>query len=166
MTTAPGPGDAASVTVLVPVDPEAAFDAFTREIDQWWGHGPKFRCGGRRPSRITLEPGVGGRLIETIPGKSGEKTVEFGRITAFEPGERLALEWRGVNFKPGEKTLVEVLFRASSSGTLVTVRHSGWSALPEDHPARHGHVGADFSRFIGAWWAELMTSLRLHAGQA
>ena len=159
-----GPGDAASVTVRVPVGPQAAFDAFAGEIDAWWGRGPRFRSAGKRPSRMTLEPGVGGRLVETIPGKGGEKTVEFGRVIAFEPGQRLLLEWRGVNFAPGQKTLVEVLFRASGAGTLVTVRHSGWSALPDEHPARHGHVGADFSAFLGAWWGELMTRLREHAG--
>ncbi len=158
-----GPGDAASVTVRVPVGPQAAFDAFTREIDAWWGRGPRFRCGGRRPSRMALEPGVGGRLVETIPGKGGGKEIELGRVIAFEPGARLALEWRGVNFAPGEMTLVEVSFKAAGAGTLVTVRHSGWSALRDDHPVRHGHVGAAFSAFLGAWWGELMTSLREHA---
>ena len=34
--------------------------------------------------------------------------------------------------------------------------------LPEDHPARHGLVGPAFSRMIGLWWGQLMTSLREH----
>ncbi len=33
-------------------------------------------------------------------------------------------------------------------------------ALPDDHPVRHGCVGADFARMIGMWWGDLMTSLR------
>jgi len=72
------------------------------------------------------------------------------------------MEWRGVNFKPQEKTLVEVSFEPSGEGTLVTVRHSGWASLPDDHPVRHGFVGPEFSRMIGLWWGELMTSLREH----
>ena len=80
----------------------------------------------------------------------------------MDPPRRVDLEWRGVNFKPGEKTSVEVTFEQSESGTLVTVRHRGWSKLPEDHPARHGLVGAEFSRMIGLWWGQLMTSLREH----
>ena len=53
---------------------------------------------------------------------------------------------------------IEVLHASSSE--MVTVQHRGWSTLPADHPARHGKVGAEFSRMIGLWWGELMTSLR------
>jgi hypothetical protein len=49
-------------------------------------------------------------------------------------------------------------------GTLVTVHHRGWSALPEDHPARHGLTGAAFARMVGLWWGDLLTALREHAG--
>ena len=83
-------------------------------------------------------------------------------MTSWVPPARIAFEWRGVNFKPHEKTFVEVLFEPSGDGTLVTVRHRGWSALPDDHPARHGAVGAAFPRHIGMWWGELMSSLREH----
>jgi uncharacterized protein YndB with AHSA1/START domain len=83
-----------------------------------------------------------------------------GKVVRWEAPRHFALEWRGVNFKPDEKTLVEVTFEPSGEGTLVTVRHSGWSALPEDHPARHGLVGPAFSRMIGLWWGDLMASLR------
>ena len=67
-----------------------------------------------------------------------------------------------MNFKPAEKTFVEVSFQPAGEGTLVTVRHRGWAALPDDHPARHGLVGAAFSRMMGMFWGELMTSLREH----
>ena len=61
-------------------------------------------------------------------------------------------------------TFVEVLFRPQGEGTLVTVRHSGWSGLRDGHPARHGLVGAAFSRMIGLWWGDLMTALREWVG--
>jgi uncharacterized protein YndB with AHSA1/START domain len=86
-----------------------------------------------------------------------------GRVTVWEPPARLELEWRGVNFAPDEKTFVSVRFAPSPSGTLVTVRHHGWSALRDDHPVRHGLVGAGFSRMIGLWWGDLLTSMREHA---
>jgi uncharacterized protein YndB with AHSA1/START domain len=155
-------GDAARVTVFVAVTPEDAFEVFTREIDAWWRSGPKYRIAGRRRGRLAFEAGLGGRLFETFELDSGSRTIEVGRVTAWEPPGRLELEWRGVNFKPGESTRVEVSFRASGEGTEVTVLHGGWSALPADHPARHGLQGADFSRMIGMWWGGLMTSLREH----
>jgi uncharacterized protein YndB with AHSA1/START domain len=162
--TAP-PGDSASVTVFVRVTPADAFDVFTREIDLWWRTGPAYRIAGKRRGRLFFEPKLGGRMYETFELKSGSRTIEVGLVTSWEPPSRLELEWRGVNFRPGEKTFVEVGFAAQGDGTLVTVRHRGWSALRDDHPARHGLTGADFSRMIGMWWGGLMTSLREHIEQ-
>ncbi len=154
-------GDAAKVTVFVAVDPADAFDVFTREIDAWWRTGPRYRIGGRSRGQLFMEEGVGGRLFETFETASGtSKTLEIGKVTRWEPASRIELEWRAANFKPGETTFVEVLFEASGDGTLVTVRHYGWSALRDGHPARHGLEGAPFSRMIGMWWGGLMTSYR------
>jgi uncharacterized protein YndB with AHSA1/START domain len=154
------PGDAASVSVLVKVPPPVAFDVFTREIDRWWRHGPRFRIGGRRRGRLFFECALGGRLFETFELSDRSSTIEVGRVTRWDPPHNLELEWRGVNFKPHEKTFVEISFVPSGDGTMVTVRHRGWSALPDDHPARHGLVGPAFSRTIGLWWGQLMASLR------
>lgn len=159
------PGDAATATVFVAVAPEDAFEVFTREIDMWWRHGPQYRIAGRRRGQLFFEPGAGGRLFETFDVSSGTRTIEVGRVTAWDPPRSLELEWRGVNFKPDEKTFVTVTFAPSRSGTLVTVRHRGWSALRDDHPARHGLVGPAFSRMIGLWWGGLMTALREHVAR-
>jgi hypothetical protein len=148
------------VTVFVGVPPEIAFEVFTSEIDLWWKQGPRYRLAGRQRGQLNFEPGPGGRLFETFPVESGTKTFEVGRVLAWDPPAGFELEWRVANFAPDEKTFVRVRFEPSRQGTLVSVRHSGWSALRPDHPARHGQLGADFSRGIGLWWGELLTSLR------
>ena len=155
-------GDGAKVSVFVAVTPADAFEVFTQETDLWWRKGPKFRIAGKRPGVLAFEGGVGGRLFETYEIASGSKSFEVGRITDWDPPTRLAFEWRGVNFRAGETTFVEVEFVAKAHGTMVTVRHRGWAALRPDHPARHGNVGADFDRMIGMWWGDLLTSLREH----
>jgi uncharacterized protein YndB with AHSA1/START domain len=155
-------GDRAAASVYVAVAIEDAFEVFTAEIDLWWRHGMKFRNAGKRPGRIVFEPRLGGRLFETVQLSTREQTLEVGTVVEWDPPKRLALEWRNVNFKPHEKTLVLVTFTPSGDGTMVRVEHSGWSALPEDHPARHGLVGAPFARMIGMWWGDLLTSLREH----
>jgi uncharacterized protein YndB with AHSA1/START domain len=104
-------------------------------------------------------------VFETVERSSGERTFQVGSVVVWEPPRRLALEWRGVNFKPHEKTLVEVTFTSAGDGTMVRVEHSGWSELPEDHPARHGLTGAAFARMIGMWWGDLLTSLREHVAR-
>jgi hypothetical protein len=163
MTT---PGDVATVTVFVRVTPVDAFEVFTTEIDLWWRRGAKYRIAGRRRGLLTFEPGPGGRLFETFDTDSGPQTFEVGQVTRWEPPTertgQLELEWRGANYRPGEKTFVEVRFEPSGEGTLVTVRHRGWAALPADHPARHGLDGAALVRMIGLWWGDLLAALREH----
>jgi len=159
------PGDQARVSVLVEVEPAAAFRIFTEEIDQWWRRGLKYRVAGARRGIIHLEAGVGGRLFESFESGSGTQVVQTGQVTAWDPPQRLVFEWRAVNFAPAETTEVEVLFQASASGTLVTVTHRGWSAIRSDHPARHGLAVAAFIRATGLWWGDLMSSMREHASR-
>jgi hypothetical protein len=158
-------GDAARVTVLVEVAPEVAFEVFTRETDLWWRRGPRFRPAGRLPGVLHLEPGVGGRLFETSSEGPDARIFEVGRVTVWDPPAHLVLEWRGSNFAPGEKTEIEVHFAPTASGTLVTLEHRGWAALREGHPARHGLVGSAFTRMIGSWWGELLSSMRERAAE-
>jgi hypothetical protein len=159
------PGDCARVSVFVAVEPNAAFEVFTQEIDLWWKRGPRYRIAGQRRGQLHFEAGQGGRLFESFELDAGPQAIEVGRVTVWEPPSRLEFEWRGVNFKPGEKTIVDVRFQASRDGTLVSVEHRGFSALPADHPVRHGLAGAAFTRMIGLWWGELMTALREHVSE-
>lgn len=153
-------GDQARVSVSVAVPPQAAFEVFTSEIDLWWRRGPKYRNAGTRAGFIRLEPHVGGRLFESMESENGTHVFEVGRVRVWEPPTRLAFSWRNSNFTPDELTEVEVQFAPSANGTLVTVTHRGFATLREDHPARYGLHGAAFSRMIGLWWGEQMTSLR------
>ena len=160
MTQHETPGDRASASVLVRVPQTEAFRLFTEEIDVWWRPGLRYRVGKRR-SVVHLEAKLGGRLFEAFDTAAGsKKIVETGRITHFEPPERLVLEWRAVNFAADEKTEVEVSFEPTKGGTLVTVHHRGWSRIRADHPVRHGADAPKFLARMGLWWAGLLTSLR------
>jgi uncharacterized protein YndB with AHSA1/START domain len=158
----PLPGDQTTVSVLVKVEPADAFRIFTEEIDLWWRRGLRYRIGKRR-SVVHLEAKLGGRLFESFETAAGEKVKETGKVTSFDPPKRMVLEWRAVNFAPEERTEVEVCFEPSPSGTLVTVRHRGWSKIRPDHPVRHGEEVRAFLRSMGLWWGDLMTSLRERA---
>lgn len=154
--------DQARVSILVRIPPAVAFRAFTEDVDQWWRGGQKYRLAGKHRSVVHIEGGVGGRLFESFATSTGTKVLETGKITAWDPPSRLAFEWRAPNYAADEKTFVEVLFEESASGTLVTVTHSGWSGIRSDHPLRHGEAVGVFLRRMGLWWAEQMTSLRVH----
>lgn len=155
-------GDQARVTVSVAVPPQEAFEVFTGEIDRWWLRGRRFRNAGASQGIMRIEPGVQGRIFESFEGGGQTHIVQVGTVTVWEPARRLVFSWRNSNFAPHESTEVEVCFEPSSGGTMVTVTHRGWSALPEGHPARHGQGDAAFTRTIGLWWGELLSSLREH----
>jgi uncharacterized protein YndB with AHSA1/START domain len=150
------------VSVSVAVPPAAAFRIFSEDIDQWWRRGLKYRVVDGRRGMLHLEPRVGGRLFESVERDGQTTVIETGRVTVWQPPARLSFEWRAVNFEGDEVTHVEVTFAKTSSGTLVTVTHSGFGKLRPDHPVRHGRDAAAFVREMGMWWGGLMTSLREH----
>ncbi len=153
-------GDTVRVQTFVRVSLEDAFEVFTLEIDQWWRRGPAYRVGGKQPGALHLEPKLGGRIFEEYgPGK----LHEIGTITIWEPSTHFSFTWRGINFRPGENTTVEVWFEPRDGGTRVTLEHRGFAALPDDHPARHGQPVPAFIREMGLWWGTLLTSLRERA---
>lgn len=147
-----------TVTCVVRADARTAFEVFTEETDTWWRRSPRFRF-RRAYGSLRFEPGVGGRLVETFP--DGD-SWEVGEVTAWEPGVRLAFDWRLSNFAEDESTRVEITFEAIEHGTRVVVAHHGLLALRKDHPARHGQDDEPYAARSGMWWGELLAGLREH----
>jgi uncharacterized protein YndB with AHSA1/START domain len=149
------------VALRVAATPERAFQAFTAEIAAWWRPNQLFLFTPRAAGTLAFEPGDGGRFTETAA--DGE-VFEIGRITAWQPGARLAFTWRQASFAPGQVTHVEVRFEPVGDETRVTVEHRGWETVPQDHVARHTFPDAVFLRRHGEWWQALLASLRSRLG--
>jgi len=170
MTTSPPSADdpmydQTRVSVLVEVPPDLAFQIFTEDIDRWWRRGLAYRTAHGRAGAIHLEPGVGGRLYESL-GAGGDTELKItGRVTVWDPPRRLAFEWRAINFDARDTTHVDVEFEPTRSGTRVTVTHRGWNAIRADHPVRHGQDADTFVRRMALWWGDLMGSLREYAAR-
>jgi len=141
------------VSLRVRASPRRAFDVFVNEIGAWWQPNTLFRFTPGSPGLVAFEPGLNGRMIET--GQDGE-VFEIGRITAWEPGVRLAFTWRQASFSPEQLTHVEVRFETVGEETRVTVEHRGWDTVPQDHVARHHFPDAVFLRRHGEWWQVLL----------
>jgi len=99
-------------TVEVKTDPQTAFEAFTGELDLWWVRGPINAYDSGRLMEMRCEPGVGGRILEVYDADSGEG-LELARITAWEPGERVA--WKSSL----DDVSIDVRFEPTAAGTLV-----------------------------------------------
>jgi uncharacterized protein YndB with AHSA1/START domain len=147
-----------TVAVRVAATPQRAFDAFTNDIADWWRPNGLFEFRRGRTGRLAFEAGPGGRLTETYEDGSA---FEIGRITAWEPPSRLELTWRQASFSEDQNTYVEVSFESVGEGqTRVTVRHSGWDSVPQEHPARHGFPLGVFQQRHAEWWQALLASYR------
>ena len=101
-----------SSTVEVAADPMTAFDVFTGELDLWWVRGPINAYDSGRLVEKRCEPGVGGRILEVYDPESGD-ALELARITAWEPGRRIA--WKSSL----DDVAIEVRFEPTATGTIV-----------------------------------------------
>ncbi len=137
---------AARAEVLVQATPEEAFAIFTDEIALWWRTGTPYWNDRERARSVRIEPGVGGRFIE-VHDPETDAGFEVGRVTAWEPGRRLALTWTQVGWPDGVATDVEVTFEPVAGGTRVRLEQTGFERVP------------DAGTFIGGYesgWRELL----------
>jgi uncharacterized protein YndB with AHSA1/START domain len=111
----------------VPLAKQAAFDRFTRDIGSWWPTGTH-SLSQDPAAKVSMEPGIDGRLIEERP--DGQRHV-WGTITRWAPPEVMAFTWH-VGREPDTAQLIELSFEEVDAGrTLVTLTHSGWERLGE-----------------------------------
>jgi uncharacterized protein YndB with AHSA1/START domain len=136
--------------VVVSVGPERAFEAFTSEINRWWKLDSPFWNDKDRRLGLRFEPHVGGRFIE-VYDERGEG-FEIGRVTTWEPGERLAYTWRQADWPEDALTEVEVTFEPVDDGTRVRVAHSGFERVPGGLEISRDYSGG-LAMLLG-WYAE------------
>lgn len=123
----------ATASVEVACDPATAFDAFTADIGSWWKQGTRYWNDPEKGKQLRFEPHLGGRLTEVYDLETGEG-FEIGKVTAWEPGKRLAFTWRLGSFSADESTDIEVEFAPTATGTLLTLQHSGWDQVASAPP--------------------------------
>jgi uncharacterized protein YndB with AHSA1/START domain len=125
-------------TVTVAASQQRSFEVFSGQLGRWW---PKeYHIGAADMADFVLEPRVGGRWYEV--GVDGTE-CETGRVTAFDPPDRLVLAWHldgEYHFDPDPTHASEVEIRFVAEGptrTRVEVEHRGFQ--------RHG-AGANAVR--------------------
>ncbi|MBV9280582.1 MAG: SRPBCC domain-containing protein, partial [Chloroflexi bacterium] len=94
-------------SVELDTDPSTSFEMVVEEL----------RAGLAR-MQIELEPRLAGVVTE------GETTI--GQVIAWEPGQRILLEWRPADWAPREITEIELRFEPLGTGTRLTLEHRGW----------------------------------------
>jgi uncharacterized glyoxalase superfamily protein PhnB len=122
----------------VGVSPHVAFTAFIGEMDLWWVRGPINFFDAARAVSMVCEQGVGGRILEMY-GPDAADALEIARITAWQPGERLA--WRSSL----DEVEVEVTFALAAGGTTVHVL----ATIP---PGGQDRGGTLWQRVVPSWF--------------
>jgi uncharacterized protein YndB with AHSA1/START domain len=148
------------VALRVRASPERAFDAFTREIGEWWRPDPLFAITHGGDGVLAFEGEEGGRLVAHLPDGA---LFEIGRVTEWRCGGRLSFDWRQATFAPGQTTRVEVTFAPAGDETRVTVRHFGWLEIPREHAARHGFPDEITQIRAAEWWRKSLDSFSCRA---
>lgn len=144
---------AATAEVVVPASPDDAFAIFTEEVGLWWRTGTPYWNDPERGLSVRIEPHVGGRFMEVHDLDTGEG-FEVGRVTAWEPGSRLALSWTQAGWPDDAATEVEISFEPHEGGTRVRLEHSGFERVPG---------AASFVGGYDAGWKELLGWFAEHA---
>lgn len=123
--------------IALACSPERAFRAFTDHVDLWW---PR----AHRKSRDHAIRFTRDALIQTAADGS-EWTM--GRILAWEPPHRIALDWFAGAVT--DSTNVQISFAAAGDGTNVTIIHR--PLTPETIELWPKRV----ETFVGGWEAVL-----------
>lgn len=55
-------------------------------------------------------------------------------------------------------THVEVRFEQVGDETRITVTHTGWDSVPQEHVARHSFPDGIFLRRHAEWWQQLLAA--------
>jgi uncharacterized protein YndB with AHSA1/START domain len=143
--------DAVTTSVLVPLEPGAAFELFTDRFSDWW---PKdsHHIGDADAAEVFLDARPGGRWYERA--EDGAE-CDWGSVLEIDRPNRILLawhltpEWR-YDPDPANATEVEVTFIAEEEQTRVTLEHRGFEV--------HGEAGATMRESVGGdgGWATLM----------
>ena len=139
--------------VVVAVDRARAFEAFTTEINNWWKKDSPFWMDKDRRLGLRFEPHVGGRFLEVYDDETGEG-YEIGRISAWEPGKKIAYTWRQSDWPEDAITNVELTFEPVDGGTRVRMRQTGWERVPGGGDIAKGY--SEGASTLLAWYAELV----------
>jgi SAM-dependent methyltransferase len=95
---------------------------------------------------IVFEPGANGCVREG--------GTEIGRVTSWQPDDRVVLEWHAADWQADEKTTIELRFETIPDGARITLDHEGLEKYVGDSGSQltgwfAGEVAAPYLRAAG-----------------
>jgi SAM-dependent methyltransferase len=118
-----------SVRIQTSLEAGAMFDVIVQELSD-----------SLAEAGLRFEPGPAGAVHDD--------QFIVARVVAWEPGERITLEWHSASWAPDEISQMELRLEARPTGTQVVVEHRGWERMIGDP----GELTAWFARQLLAPW--------------
>ena len=124
-------------TIVIEIDiaapPERVFEAWTdpQQRLEWWGDDAAYRG-----TKMESDLRVGGKWYTEGKGTTGKPFNVHGKYTRVDPPKALGFTWNhDWGGKPMPETRVLIELTPTSSGTHVTLTHSGFTDVGErdDH---------------------------------
>lgn len=142
-----------SITVRASAD--HTFRTFTSRLAEWWPLDPFSFGGSDRIATMTLDPRVGGEVVEHWHDGT---TRTWGSLLTWTPPTGFSMTWHIT----GEPTEVELRFVAiDDSSTRVDLEHRGWDNLtPQQLRADCAVPGGYDGGAIDRGWTIILTAFR------
>jgi uncharacterized protein YndB with AHSA1/START domain len=138
METATRINDTIVCEIDIDAPPERVFQAWIDPEQRlaWWGDSATYRC-----SSMDSDLRVGGKWITHGRGMEGKDFTVQGHYTRIEPPRVLGVTWNhDWSDTPTPETHVLIELTPTSSGTHVTVTHSGFTDAPSRERHNHGWI--------------------------
>lgn len=113
-------------SVVVPLDPSAAFDLFFRRMSEWWPLATRSLLLTDAAS-CHVEPKVGGRVYERA---HDGRELTWGKVLVWAAPSRVVYTWHP-GMAESLATEVEVTFTRVGASTHVDFEHRHWERLGE-----------------------------------
>lgn len=130
------------------------FRTFTERLAEWWPLDPFSFGGSARISTVTLDPRVGGEVVEQWHDGTARP---WGTLLTWEPSNAFSMTWNVT----GEPTEIELRFVTLNPRlTRVDLEHRGWDRLtPEQLEAACALPGGYTGGAFHQGWATILTAL-------
>lgn len=115
----------------LPVGPSEAFDAWV-SMGRWWP--PRYTPDADTFADAQVGPGVGAPVVLRHRDLGD---VEIGRVTAWEPGVRLAHTFH-LAMPDSHPSALDVRFEPADGGSRLHFEHGGWSPDNATWRAKYG----------------------------
>lgn len=129
-----------SVDLAIPQDAAWQLITNSKQIELWW------------IKDVVIELIVGGKFAEPWTDGTGKSQLASGTVLECYPEKKLRFSWKEQFWGKNEQTEVTIELNANSSGTRLSLTHSGWDSFNREkrNVFRNGFKSA---------WGEMLNKL-------